>query len=138
MIDGASVVGEMCACGTRCDEPKCGTICLHSPPPILQTLQLLFLYAKLKFYNFFKLKAEPILTADFDAWTASYTCFYHKNFQQNKQDLLGHIKCSTESYTQAKDDVDGLHNEIVELKDSIFTMREQFDQKLATMAFEFN
>jgi len=93
---------------------------------------------QLNFYGFRKLKAEPILTADFDARTASYVRFYHEKFQRNKPELLGHIKRATKSDAQAKDDVDGLRNEIGVLKDSIFTMREQFDQKLATMAFEFN
>eukprot|EP00957_Ditylum_brightwellii_P133223 10158079-Ditylum_brightwellii.AAC.1 len=93
---------------------------------------------QLNLYDFCKLKAEPILTADFGAHIASYIQFYHKKFQRNKPELLGHIKRATKSDAQAKDDVDGLRNEIGQLKDSIFTMREQFDLKLAIIAFEFN
>ena len=37
---------------------------------------------QLNFYGFRKLKAEPILTADFDARTASYVRFYHEKFQK--------------------------------------------------------
>jgi len=39
---------------------------------------------QLNFYGFRKLKAEPILTADYDARTASYVRFYHEKFQKDK------------------------------------------------------
>eukprot|EP00957_Ditylum_brightwellii_P122690 9356929-Ditylum_brightwellii.AAC.1 len=67
-----------------------------------------------------------------------YVHFYHENLLWNKSELLGHIKHATKSDTQAKGNVDGLQNEIGWLKGSIFTMKEQFDQKLVTMAFELN
>ena len=37
---------------------------------------------QLNFYGFRKLKAEPILTADYDARTASYVRFFHEKFQK--------------------------------------------------------
>eukprot|EP00565_Helicotheca_tamesis_P008674 CAMPEP_0185731676 /NCGR_PEP_ID=MMETSP1171-20130828/13719_1 /TAXON_ID=374046 /ORGANISM="Helicotheca tamensis, Strain CCMP826" /LENGTH=404 /DNA_ID=CAMNT_0028400991 /DNA_START=189 /DNA_END=1403 /DNA_ORIENTATION=+ len=93
---------------------------------------------QLNFYGFRKLKAEPILTADFDARTASYVRFFHQSFQQGKPELLAHIKRATKSDAQSKDDVDGLRNEISQLKDCICSMRAEYDQKMANMAFEFN
>ena len=57
---------------------------------------------QLNFYGFRKLKAEPILTADYDARTASYVRFFHEKFQKDKPDLLCHIKRATKSEIQSK------------------------------------
>jgi len=93
---------------------------------------------QLNFYGFRKLKAEPILTADFDAQTASYVRFYHDKFQKDKPDLLHQIKRATKSDQQSKDDVDSLKAEISQLKDCISSMSADFDRKIAEMSYQFN
>lgn len=47
---------------------------------------------QLNFYGFRKLKAEPILTADYDARKANYVSFFHEKFQRGKPDLLHEIR----------------------------------------------
>jgi len=93
---------------------------------------------QLNFYGFRKLKAEPILTADFDAQTASYVRFYHEKFQKDRPELLHHIKRATKSDQQSKDDVESLKIEIVQLKECISAMSTEFDRKIAEMSYQFN
>jgi len=93
---------------------------------------------QLNFYGFRKLKAEPILTADFDAQTASYVRFYHDKFQKDKPELLHNIKRATKSDQQSKDDVESLKAEISQLKECISTMSADFDRKIAEMSYQFN
>lgn len=46
---------------------------------------------QLNFYGFRKLKAEPILTADYDARTASYVRFFHEKFQKVIEIIVYHV-----------------------------------------------
>lgn len=93
---------------------------------------------QLNFYGFRKLKAEPILTADFDARTASYVRFYHDKFQKDKPELLQHIKRATKSDQQSKDDVESLKMEISNLKDCMSSMASEYDRKIAEVSFDFS
>lgn len=88
---------------------------------------------QLNFYGFRKLKAEPILTADYDSRTANFVRFYHEKFQKDKPELLMHIKRATKSEVQSKDDVEGMRAEIQHLNDVIVGMQNEFDKKLADM-----
>lgn len=93
---------------------------------------------QLNFYGFRKLKAEPILTADFDARTACYVRFYHEKFQKNNPDLLAQIKRATKSEMQSKDDVDSLRGEICKLKDNMQCISLDFDRRMSEMSYEYN
>lgn len=93
---------------------------------------------QLNFYGFRKLKAEPILTADFDARTACYVRFYHEKFQKDKPELLHYIKRATKSDQQSKDDVEGLKMEISNIKDCMQSMSMEYERKFAEMSFELN
>lgn len=93
---------------------------------------------QLNFYGFRKLKAEPILTADYDARTASYVRFYHEKFQKEKPELLVHIKRATKSDVQSKDDVESMRAEIQHLNDVIAGMQNEFDRRLADMYMDLN
>lgn len=93
---------------------------------------------QLNFYGFRKLKAEPILTADYDARTASYVRFYHDKFQKDKPDLLCHIKRATKSEIQSKDDVETLRVDVIHLNEVIKSMQTDFDRKISEMTFELN
>lgn len=93
---------------------------------------------QLNFYGFRKLKAEPILTADYDARTASYVRFYHEKFQKDKPELLVHIKRATKADVQSKDDVESLRHEIQHLNDVIAGMQNEFDRKLSDMYMDIN
>lgn len=93
---------------------------------------------QLNFYGFRKLKAEPILTADYDARTASYVRFFHEKFQKDKPELLVHIKRATKSDPQSKDDVESLRAEIQHLNDVIVNMSGEFDRRIAEISFEMN
>mmetsp|Transcript_10135 Transcript_10135/g.12841 ORF Transcript_10135/g.12841 Transcript_10135/m.12841 type:complete len:330 (+) Transcript_10135:734-1723(+) len=93
---------------------------------------------QLNFYGFRKLKAEPILTADYDARTASYVRFYHENFQRNKPELLVNIKRATKSDVQSKDDIDQLRHEVMESASKMDNMQVDFDHKLTEITFEMN
>lgn len=93
---------------------------------------------QLNFYGFRKLKAEPILTADYDARTASYVRFYHEKFQKDKPELLVHIKRATKSDVQSKDDVDSMRAEIQHLNDVIAGMQNEFDRRFADMYLDLN
>jgi hypothetical protein len=93
---------------------------------------------QLNFYGFRKLKAEPILTADYDARTASYVRFYHENFQKGKPELLQHIKRATKSDVQSKDDVDQLRMELHQATEAMSNMSIEFDRKLTEISFDMN
>jgi len=93
---------------------------------------------QLNFYGFRKLKAEPILTADFDARTACYVRFYHEKFQKNRPELLAEIKRATKSDQQSKDDVETLKNDISKLKKSMTAMRSDYDRRMTEMSYEYN
>jgi len=93
---------------------------------------------QLNFYGFRKLKAEPILTADYDARTASYVRFYHEKFQKDKPELLVHIKRATKSDVQSKDDVESMRAEIQHLNDVIAGMQNEFDKRLYDMNMDLN
>mmetsp|Transcript_10780 Transcript_10780/g.15884 ORF Transcript_10780/g.15884 Transcript_10780/m.15884 type:complete len:357 (-) Transcript_10780:3067-4137(-) len=93
---------------------------------------------QLNFYGFRKLKAEPILTADFDARTACYVRFYHEKFQKNKPELLSQIKRATKSDQQSKDDVEILKTEISKLKKCISAMSSDYDRRMTEMSYEYN
>jgi len=93
---------------------------------------------QLNFYGFRKLKAEPILTADFDARTACYVRFYHEKFQKGQSELWGQIKRATKSEMQSKDDVDGLRGEICRMKDHMQCMSVDFDRRLSEMSYDYN
>jgi len=93
---------------------------------------------QLNFYGFRKLKAEPILTADYDARTASYVRFYHEKFQKDKPELLYFIKRATKSDIQSKDDVESLRNEVQQLHETILTIQMECDRKIAQMHLEFS
>lgn len=93
---------------------------------------------QLNFYGFRKLKAEPILTADYDARTANYVRFFHEKFQKDKPELLVHIKRATKSDPQSKDDVESLRAEIQHLNDVIVNMSGEFDRRIAEISFEMN
>lgn len=93
---------------------------------------------QLNFYGFRKLKAEPILTADFDARTASYVRFYHAKFQKDKPTLLQGIKRATKSDQQSKDDVDCLREEIVALRQCLSNTETEYGRKLAEVVADSN
>jgi len=93
---------------------------------------------QLNFYGFRKLKAEPILTADYDARTASYVRFYHEKFQKDRPELLVHIKRATKSDVHAKDDVESMRAEIQHLNDVIAGMQNEFDRRLADMYMDLS
>jgi len=93
---------------------------------------------QLNFYGFRKLKAEPILTADFDARTACYVRFYHEKFQRNRPELLAHIKRATKSDQQSKDDVESLKAEINKLKECMTAMGSDYDRRMTEMSYEYN
>ena len=93
---------------------------------------------QLNFYGFRKLKAEPILTADYDARTACYVRFFHEKFQKGRPELLQYIKRATKSDMQSKDDVESLKMEICKLKDSLSNVCSDYDRKLAEMSYEYN
>ena len=93
---------------------------------------------QLNFYGFRKLKAEPILTADFDARTACYVRFYHEKFQKDKPEMLTQIKRATKSEMQSKDDVDSLRGELCRMKDTMQCMSVEFDRRLSEMSYEYN
>ena len=89
-------------------------------------------------YRFRKLKAEPILTADYDARTACYVRFYHEKFQKDRPELLKDIKRATKSDATSKDDLDSLKSEISKLKQTIENLTTDYDRKLAEMSYEYN
>jgi predicted site-specific integrase-resolvase len=91
---------------------------------------------QLNFYGFRKVKAEPILTADFDARTACYVRFYHEKFQKNRPDLLAQIKRATKSDQQSKDDVEYLKSDIAKLKMEMKDLNEECDRKIAKLSAE--
>lgn len=100
---------------------------------------------QLNFYGFRKLKAEPILTADFDEKTATYVRFFHEHFHRDKPDLLGRIKRATKSDPQTKDDVECLRSEILDLRSTveqqasiIENMKLEFDRKIAELKIEIS
>ena len=93
---------------------------------------------QLNFYGFRKLKAEPILTADYDARTASYVRFYHEHFQKGKPELLVHIKRATKSDVQSKDDVEQLRSELHQAIEAMNNMSSEFERKLTEIQFDMN
>ncbi len=93
---------------------------------------------QLNFYGFRKLKAEPILTADYDARTASYVRFYHENFQKGKPELLSNIKRATKSDVQSKDDVEQLRVELHQTTEQMNNMAVEFERKLTEITFDMN
>eukprot|EP00541_Cyclophora_tenuis_P014749 CAMPEP_0116557542 /NCGR_PEP_ID=MMETSP0397-20121206/9299_1 /TAXON_ID=216820 /ORGANISM="Cyclophora tenuis, Strain ECT3854" /LENGTH=370 /DNA_ID=CAMNT_0004083013 /DNA_START=117 /DNA_END=1229 /DNA_ORIENTATION=- len=93
---------------------------------------------QLNFYGFRKLKAEPILTADFDARTACYVRFYHEHFQKDRPELLANIKRATKSDQQSKDDVESLKMDIAKLKEVISQMSSDYDRRMTEMSYEYN
>lgn len=93
---------------------------------------------QLNFYGFRKLKAEPILTADFDAGTACYVRFYHDKFQKDKPELLAHIKRATKSDQQSKDEVEDLKMEVNKMKDCINAMSSEYERRFTEMSYEYN
>jgi len=88
--------------------------------------------------RFRKLKAEPILTADYDARTACYVRFYHEKFQKDRPELLKDIKRATKSEMTSKDDLDSLKEEITKLKEHVNNVTVDYDRKLAEMSYEYN
>jgi predicted site-specific integrase-resolvase len=93
---------------------------------------------QLNFYGFRKLKAEPILTADFDARTACYVRFYHEKFQKDRPELLTQIKRATKSDQQSKDDVESLKIDIMKLKECMGAMGAEHDRRMSEMSYEYN
>jgi hypothetical protein len=93
---------------------------------------------QLNFYGFRKLKAEPILTADFDARTACYVRFYHEKFQKDRPELLAQIKRATKSDQQSKDDVEDLKIEIGRMKDCMQAMQSDYERRMTEMSYEYN
>lgn len=100
---------------------------------------------QLNFYGFRKLKAEPILTADFDARTATHVRFFHEHFHRHKPELLLNIKRATKADPQSKDEIDNLRSEILDLRSTveqqasiIENMKKDFDRRLSELAFEMN
>ena len=89
-------------------------------------------------HRFRKLKAEPILTADYDARTACYVRFYHEKFQKDKPELLKDIKRATKSDMQSRDDLDSLKSEIEKLNEKVGNITTDYDRKLAEMSYEYN
>jgi hypothetical protein len=93
---------------------------------------------QLNFYGFRKIKAEPILTADYDARTACYVRFFHEKFQKDRPELLNEIKRATKADMQSKDEVDCLREEIYKLKGCVHNMSTDYDRKMAEMSYEYN
>jgi hypothetical protein len=101
---------------------------------------------QLNFYGFRKLKAEPILTADYDEKSATYVRFFHEHFHRDKPDLLVHIKRATKADPQqSKDDLECLRSEILDLRSTveqqasiIENMKMEYDRKIAEWKFEMN
>jgi hypothetical protein len=93
---------------------------------------------QLNFYGFRKLKAEPILTADYDARTASYVRFYHEYFQSGKPELLVNIKRATKGDVQSKDEVDQLRNELHTSIENTNQFTMDIERKMSEMAHAMN
>lgn len=93
---------------------------------------------QLNFYGFRKLKAEPILTADYDARTASYVRFYHEYFQSGKPELLVNIKRATKGDVQSKDEVDQLRNELHTSIENTNQFAMDIERKMSEMAHAMN
>jgi hypothetical protein len=93
---------------------------------------------QLNFYGFRKIKAEPILTSDYDARTACYVRFFHEKFQKDRPELLNEIKRATKADMQSKDEVDCLREEICKLKECVHSMSTDYDRKMAEMSYEYN
>ena len=93
---------------------------------------------QLNFYGFRKLKAEPILTADFNAQTAGYVRFYHSKFQKDRPDLLLEIRRATKSDQQSKDEMDSVKSEIAKLQETVSSISKDYDRRLAEMSYEYN
>lgn len=92
---------------------------------------------QLNFYGFRKLKAEPILTADYDARTANHVRFYHPNFQRGRPELLCNIKRTTKSDSQGSD-VEQLRMELNQAIERMSCITAEFDRKLTEISFEMN
>lgn len=93
---------------------------------------------QLNFYGFRKLKAEPILTADYDARTASHVRFYHECFQKGKPELLVNIKRATKSDTQSKDEVEALRMDLHQVMENMNHLSVEFERKLTEITFDLN
>ena len=93
---------------------------------------------QLNFYGFRKLKAEPILTAEYDARTASYVSFYHEKFHKDRPELMQEIKRATKSDHQSKDEVESLKLEIVHLKELVSKLSNEYERKLDETTHDFN
>ena len=91
---------------------------------------------QLNFYGFRKLKAEPILTADYDSRTANHMRFFHELFQKDKPELLHNIKRATKSDIQSKDEAYNLRVDVQNLNDTIANMNAEFDMKMSQVAME--
>jgi hypothetical protein len=93
---------------------------------------------QLNFYGFRKIKAEPILTSDYDARTACYVRFFHEKFQKDRPELLKDIKRATKADMQSKDEVDCLREEVCKLKECVHNMSTDCDRKIAEMSYDCN
>ena len=96
---------------------------------------------QLNFYGFRKLKAEPILTADYDARTASYVRFFHEHFQRGRPELLVNIKRATKSsdvQSSTRDDVEQLRLEVSQALEAVQGMSGEMERKVNDFMFDFN
>ncbi|KAL3802367.1 hypothetical protein HJC23_007192 [Cyclotella cryptica] len=88
---------------------------------------------QLNFYGFRKLKAEPILTADYDARKANYVSFFHEKFQRGKPDLLHEIRRATKGEQTSKDEVEVLRDEISSLREQLSNATQYYNRRLSEL-----
>lgn len=93
---------------------------------------------QLNFYGFRKIKAEPILTVDYDVRTACYVRFFHEKFQKDKPELLRHIKRTTKGELQSRNDVESLRLEIQHLHEVICSFSSESERKISELTTDFN
>jgi HSF-type DNA-binding len=102
------------------------------------TFYFQFVFVRLNFYGFRKLRTDPILTSEIDPGTSCYVRFYHEHFQRDQPELLQQIKRATKGEQQSKDDLDSLRKEIRNLKDTLRNTVTEYDRKLAELSYECN
>ncbi|KAL7519430.1 hypothetical protein ACHAWX_004190 [Stephanocyclus meneghinianus] len=88
---------------------------------------------QLNFYGFRKLKAEPILTADYDARKANYVSFFHEKFQRGKPDLLHEIRRATKGEQTSKDEIEVLRDEITSLREQLSNATQYYNRRLSEL-----
>jgi hypothetical protein len=86
---------------------------------------------QLNFYGFRKLKADPILTADYDARKANYVSFFHEKFKRGHPDLMNEIRRATKAEHTSKDEVDVMREEIASLREQLNSATQYYNHRIS-------